>query len=74
VASFRSPRGADEHTQLLSNKGYQITITPRRVSDSLFLYRVEIDGLKNLEEAYQAWESELSNEWLALAGNPDETR
>jgi general secretion pathway protein A len=74
VASFRSLRGADEYAQLLSNKGYQITITPRRVSDNLLLYRLEIDGLKNLEEANQAWESELSNEWLAFAGNPRGTR
>jgi general secretion pathway protein A len=70
VASFRSLRGADEYAQLLNNKEYQITITPKRVSDNLLLYRVEIDGLKNLEEANQAWESGLRNEWLAFAGNP----
>jgi general secretion pathway protein A len=74
VASFRSLRGADEYAQLLSNRGYQITITRRRVADNLLLYRLEIDGLKNLEEANQAWESELSNEWLAFAGNPRGTR
>ena len=70
VASFRSRAGADEYARLLSNKGYQVAITPKRVSDNLLLYRVEIDGLKNLEEAYQAWESGLRNEWLAFAGNP----
>ena len=70
AASFRSLRGADEYARLLSNKGYQVTITPRRVSDNLLLYRVEMDGLKNLEEAKQAWESGLRNEWLAFAGNP----
>ena len=70
VASFRSLRGADEYARLLSNKGYQVAITPRRVSDNLLLYRVEIDGLKNLEDANQAWESGLRNEWLAFAGNP----
>ena len=56
VASFRSLTGADEYAGRLSNKGYQITITPRRVSDNLLLHRVEIDGLKNLEEANQTWE------------------
>jgi general secretion pathway protein A len=70
AASFRSLRGADEYAQLLSNKGYQFTITSRKVSDNLLLYRVEIDGLKNLEEANEAWESGLRNEWLAFAGNP----
>jgi hypothetical protein len=74
VASFRSLKGADEYARLLSNKGYQVTIAPRRVSDNLLLYRVEIDGLKNLEEANQAWESGLRNEWLAFAGNPAGTR
>ena len=72
VASFRSLRGADEYARLLGNN--RITITPRRVSDNLLLYRVEIDGLKNLEEANQAWESGLRNEWIAFAGNPAGTR
>ena len=72
VASFRSLRGADEYARLLGNN--RITITPRRVSDNLLLYRVEIDGLKNREEVNQAWESGLSNEWLAFADNPAGTR
>jgi general secretion pathway protein A len=74
VGSLRSPTGADEYARLLSNKGYQVAITPRRVSDNLLLYRVEIDGLKNLEEANQAWGSGLRNEWLAFVGNPGGTR
>jgi energy-coupling factor transporter ATP-binding protein EcfA2 len=44
VGSLRSPTGADEYARLLSNKGYQVAITPRRVSDNLLLYRVEMDG------------------------------
>jgi len=74
VASFRSLKGADEYAGRLSNKGYQVMITPRRVSDDLLLHRVEIDGLKNLEEANQTWLTGLKNEWLAFAGNPDGTR
>jgi general secretion pathway protein A len=70
VASFRSLKGADEHARLLRNKGYQVTITPRRVSDNLLLHRVKIDGLKHLEEANQIWQTGLRNEWLAFAGNP----
>ena len=49
VASFRSLTGAEEHARLLRNKGYQVTITPRRVSDDLLLHRVKIDGLKTLK-------------------------
>ena len=74
VASFRSLKGADEHARLLRNKGYQVTITTRRVSDDLSLHRVEIDGLKNLEEANQIWRIGLRNEWLAFASNPAVTR
>ena len=67
VASFRSLTGADEYAGRLSNKGYKVTITPRKVSDDLLLHRVEIDGLKNLEEANQIWQAALKNEWLAFA-------
>jgi len=74
VASFRSLKGADEHARLLRNKGYKVTITPRRVSDDLLLHRVKIDGLKNLEEANQIWQTGLRNEWLAFAGNPAGSR
>jgi len=73
VGSFRRETGAEEYARLLSNKGYQVTITPRRVADDLLLHRVEIDGLKNLEEANQIWHAGLGNEWLAFADNVGET-
>jgi general secretion pathway protein A len=72
AASFHSQTGADEYARLLSNKGYQVSITQRWVADDLLLHRVEIDGLKNLEEANQIWQTGLSNQWLAFAGNPGE--
>jgi hypothetical protein len=74
AASFRSLAGANEYAGRLSNKGYQVTITSRKVSDDLLLHRVEINGLKNLEEANQTWLMGLKNEWLAFAGHPDGTR
>jgi hypothetical protein len=74
VASFHSVTEANEHAGRLSNKGYTVTITPRRVSHDLLLHRVEIDGLKNLEQANETWLTGLKNEWLAFAGNPDGTR
>jgi general secretion pathway protein A len=73
VASFRRRTGADEHARLLRNKGYQVTITPRRVSHDLLLHRVEIAGLKDLEEANQIWQTGLRNQWLAFAETRDET-
>jgi general secretion pathway protein A len=75
VGSFHSLTGANEYAERLSNKGYQVTITPRRVSTDLLLHRVEIDGLKNLEEVNQTWLTGLKNEWLAFAAsNPEGTR
>ena len=62
VASFQSQSGADEYAQMLSNKGYQVSITPRRVADDLLLHRVEIHGLKNLEEANKIWHAGLRND------------
>jgi general secretion pathway protein A len=74
VASFRRQTQAGEYAGRLSNGGYQATITPRRISDDLLLHRVEINGLKNLEEANQTWLTGLRNEWLAFAGHPDGSR
>jgi general secretion pathway protein A len=69
VASFRNPAAAHEYGRLLSSKGYRIVITPRRVSDDLLLHRVEIDDLRNPEEADRIWQSGLRNEWVAFARN-----
>jgi hypothetical protein len=51
---YRLPR-AGEYVARLRNEGYQATITPRKVTDNLLLYRVEIGGLKGFEEAHHTW-------------------
>jgi hypothetical protein len=61
VASFSSHTDADKYARLLGNTGHQVVITPKRVSDDLLLHRVEIDGLKNFEEANQIWDAGLRN-------------
>jgi general secretion pathway protein A len=71
VASFHALSGADEYAARLRTKGYQVTITPRRISDDLVVHRVKILGLKNLEEARQTWRAGLKNEWLVFASNTD---
>jgi general secretion pathway protein A len=71
VASFQRPAEADEYARRLRNKGYRVTITPRKVSDDLLLHRVEIDGLKNREEANQIWLMGRTNEWLGFADTQD---
>ncbi|MPZ75572.1 MAG: AAA family ATPase [Deltaproteobacteria bacterium] len=74
VASFHSLTGAGEYAGRLRKKGYQVTVTPKRVSDDLLLHRVAIDGLKTYEEARQTWLTGLRNEWLVLADPMDGTR
>jgi general secretion pathway protein A len=54
TTSYRLPR-ADEYAARLRNEGYQVTITPRKVTGNLLLYRVEIGGLKGFEEAHHTW-------------------
>ena len=71
VASFHALSGADEYASRLRTKGYQVMITPRRISDDVLVHRVEIFGLKNLEEAKQTWRAALKNEWLVFASNSD---
>jgi hypothetical protein len=71
VASFQSPTEADEYARRLRNKGYQVTITSRRVADDLLLHRVEIDGLKNSEEANHIWLAALRDEWFGFPDNLD---
>jgi hypothetical protein len=62
VASFQSPIAADEYAQRLRNKGYQVSITPRKVSEDVLLYRIEIDGLQNPEQANHIWLAGLRND------------
>jgi general secretion pathway protein A len=68
VASFLSRTGADESGRRIGKSGYQVIITPKRVSNDLLLHRLEIDGLKNLEEATQSLETGLKNQWLTFVG------
>ena len=71
VASFSNGADAQAHARVLGNEGYQVTITPSRVSDDLLLQRVQIVGLKNLKEAMQTWDTGLSKERLAFVGRPN---
>ena len=71
VASFHSPTEADEYARRLRNKGYRVTITSRRVAEDLVLHRVEIDGLKNSEEADHIWLAGLRDEWFGFGDTPD---
>jgi general secretion pathway protein A len=72
VSSFLTRTEADQLGRYIGKEGYQVVITSNRASTGLLLHRVEIDGLKNLEDAIQALEAGLKNQWFtgkAPSGN-----
>ena len=68
VASYIKRTEADELGIRIGKEGYQVIITTKRVSDDLLLHRLEIDGLKTLEDATQSLKTGIKKEWLTLAG------
>ena len=70
VASFTNRAQAEAYIRGLGENRYHLTITPSRVSNDLLLQRVEIDGLKNFEEALRAWDAGLRNQWFAFVSEP----
>jgi general secretion pathway protein A len=73
IASFLRRTEAEEFTGRITKAGYQVAIKPRRVSDDILLYRLEIDRLKNIEEATQTLENGLKNAWFTFARTPGST-
>jgi len=69
LASFASSMGAERLSQVVRSKGYEVTVTPRRVSDDILLHRVEIERLKNLQAVNQAWNTALANTWFSFPDN-----
>jgi general secretion pathway protein A len=67
VASYIKRTEADELANRIGKEGYQVIITRKRVSNDLLLHRLEIDGLKTLEEATISLKTALKKEWLTLA-------
>jgi LysM domain len=69
LASHRNSQQSAQLAQIARLKGYDVVVTPRRVSDDLMLYRVEINGLENVDAVNQAWEIASANQWIAFADN-----
>jgi type II secretory pathway predicted ATPase ExeA len=66
LASFPSLTSARGFARAVRLEGYEVVITPRKLSDELFFHRVEIAGLKTLEAANHAWEITLANRWISI--------
>jgi general secretion pathway protein A len=73
VASYIKRTEADNLANRIGKEGYQVIITRKRVSNDLLLHRLEIDGLKTVEEATQSLKTGLKKGWLTLAGYPTNT-
>ncbi|MGH8069099.1 MAG: AAA family ATPase [Candidatus Entotheonellia bacterium] len=69
LASFRSPQQSEQLVQTARLKGYDVVVTPRRVSDNLMLHRVEISRLENVDAVNKAWETALANQWVTFVEN-----
>jgi hypothetical protein len=70
VASFLSRREAEEFADRIMRDGFPVIVTVRPVSNNLVLHRLEIDGLKNREEAKQPVQIGLTKRWLPFTPKP----
>jgi hypothetical protein len=55
VATFRNAAPAERFARTLRERGHNIQIMSRQVSESILLHRVEIIDLSSRAEAQQAW-------------------
>jgi general secretion pathway protein A len=71
IASFLSRREADALAERLMRDGFGvIIITARRVSNNLVLHRLEIDGLKDLQDVNQTIQIGFKNGWVPFTPKP----
>jgi hypothetical protein len=70
VASFLSRREAEEFAERIVRDGLQVIVTVKPVSNNLVLHRLEINELKDLEEAKQTVQIGLKNRWLPFTPKP----
>ena len=70
VASFLSRREADGFAERVMRDGFVVIITARRVSNNLLLHRLEIDGLKDLQEVNRTIQLGFKNRWIPFTPKP----
>ena len=70
VASFLSRREAEEFAERIVRDGFPVVVTVRPVSNNLVLHRLEINGLKNREDAKQPIQIGFTNRWLRFTPTP----
>jgi general secretion pathway protein A len=69
LGAFRSAQQAEQLAQQARLKRYAVVVTPRRVSDNLILYRVELYRLDSVDAVHQAWDIASTNQWIGFPEN-----
>ena len=64
VASFLSRREAEDFAERIVRDGFPVVVTVRPVSNNLVLHRLEINGLRNREDAKHPIHIGFINRWL----------
>ena len=64
VASFLSRREAEDYAERIVRDGFPVVVTVRPVSTNLVLHRLEINGLRNREDAKHPIHIGFINRWL----------
>ena len=70
VASFLSRREAEDFAERIVRDGFTVVVTVRPVSNNLVLHRLEINGLKNREDAKHPVQIGFTNGWLPFTPKP----
>jgi type II secretory pathway predicted ATPase ExeA len=70
VASFLSRKEAEEFAERIVRDGLRVIVTVKPVSNNLVLHRLEINELKDLEDAKQTVQIGLKNRWLPFTPKP----
>ena len=70
VASFLSRREAEDFAERIVRDGFPVVVTVRPVSNNLVLHRLEINGLRNREDAKHPIHIGFTNRWLPFTPKP----
>ncbi len=70
VASFLSRREAEDFAERIVRDGFPVVVTVIPVSNNLVLHRLEINGLKNREDAKHPIQIGFTNRWLPFTPKP----
>jgi len=69
LAAHSRTAEAEQFAQQIRQQQYEVTVTRRKISESMWLYRVEIAQLKNRDAARRVWDTARANQWVPVAAD-----